>query len=155
MVELFLNWRKEMDHKWDLRFLSLAQTVSRWSKDPSTKVGAVIIRPDKTIASLGFNGFPRGMDDDPSLYLDRNEKYSRVIHGEINAILNAKEPLNGYTLYTYPLCPCDRCAVQVIQSGIKRVVFPKLPEELKERWGTIIEKSKEYFSETGIEVIEI
>lgn len=146
---------KMFNEKWNLRFLHLAHTISLWSKDPSTKVGAVIVRPDKTIASIGFNGFPRGMDDEASLYLDRKEKYDRIIHGEINAILNAKEPLKGYCLYTVPLAPCSRCAVQIIQSGIATVVFPKLGEDLKERWGESVAKTKEYFNESGVEWIEI
>jgi len=143
------------NEKWNLRFLHLAQTIALWSKDPSTKVGAVIVRPDKTIASVGYNGFPRGMDDDGSLYLDREEKYDRIIHGEINAILNAKEPLNGYCLYTYPLAPCNRCAVQVIQAGITKVVFPKLEEDLRERWGASVARTKEYLDEVGVEWEEI
>ena len=52
-----------IDEKWDRRFLALAEHVADWSKDPSTKTGAVIVRPDRTIASMGYNGFPRGMAD--------------------------------------------------------------------------------------------
>lgn len=93
-----------MDKKWDLRFLRLSQCISTFSKDPSTKVGAVIVRPDKTIASMGFNGFPKKLKDD-ARYNDREVKYSLIVHGEINAILFAKESLTGYTLYTYPFMP--------------------------------------------------
>lgn len=66
--------------KWDRRFLRLAQEVASWSKDPSTKTGAVIVRPDKTIAAIGYNGFPRGCDDAPELYAHRETKLSRVVH---------------------------------------------------------------------------
>lgn len=69
-----------MIDKWDSRFLDLAKLVSSWSKDTSTKVGAVISRPDNTIVSLGYNGFPKGMPDDKNLYDLREEKYERIIH---------------------------------------------------------------------------
>lgn len=114
------------DEKWDRRFLALAQHISMWSKDPSTKCGAVIVRPDRTIASLGYNGFPRGIDDSPSTYAERELKYSRVVHAEMNAILNCTERPQGMTLYTFSNgwgpC-CDRCAVHIIQAGIARIVF--------------------------------
>lgn len=138
--------------KWDLRFLELAKHVSGYSKDPSTKTGAVIVRPDHTIASVGFNGFPRGCDDSETLYADRSVKLSRVIHCEMNAILAAREPLHGYTLYTYPFCSCDRCAVHVIQAGIKRCVAPRLPEHLQERWGQSVDLTKTVFREAGVEL---
>ena len=64
--------------KWDSRFLELAKLVSTWSKDPSTKTGAVIVRPDRSVASIGFNGFPVKMSDHQELYDNREEKYSRL-----------------------------------------------------------------------------
>lgn len=105
---------------WDDRFLELADLVAGWSKDPRTQVGAVIVRPDKTVASVGFNGFPRGLADDVRLH-DRSRKHELVVHAEMNAILHAREPLAGYTLYC-TLAPCVRCAVHVVQAGIARVV---------------------------------
>jgi len=107
---------------WDKRFIDMAKLVASWSKDPSTKVGAVIVRPDKTIASVGFNGFPRGVEDKPEWYDDRTIKYKVVKHAEENAILSSKEPLDGCTLYVWPLLPCSLCAGDIIQKGIKRVV---------------------------------
>ena len=107
---------------WDDRFLQLAKLVSLWSKDPSTKVGAVIARPDKTVASVGYNGFPRGIPDHPEWYNDRELKYKIVRHAETNAISFAKEDLSGCTLYVYPLPPCSSCAGAIIQHNIKRVV---------------------------------
>src|ERR1700675_117913 len=127
--------------KWDTRFLDLAQVVSKWSKDPSTQVGAVIVRPDKSILSVGYNGFPRKMEDTLELLNNREEKYSRIIHAEVNALLQAKTDLTGCTLYTYPFMPCDRCAVQMIQAGITTFVFPKATEKHLERWAPIFEKT--------------
>ena len=138
--------------KWDLRFLGLARTVSSWSKDPSTQVGAVIVRPDKTVASVGYNGFPRNMPDFPELYANRDEKYSRIIHAEINAVLHAREQITGYTLYTYPLLPCDRCMVQMMQAGIKRIVSMQGTPQLMERWGPILEKSTKYANQGGLDI---
>lgn len=140
---------------WDVRFLEIAKMVASWSRDPSTQTGAVIVRPDKTIASVGYNGFPKGMKDTPSLYSDRETKYSRIVHCEMNAILTARERLDGYVLYTWPFLSCDRCSVHVIQAGIKKVVAPVLPEHLRERWADNVEKSKSYFREAGVFVREI
>lgn len=132
---------------WDERFLHLALHVSRWSKDPSTQVGAVIVRPDRTIASVGYNGFPRGVVDDHRLHT-REDKYPLVVHAEMNAVLNAREPLNGYTLYLWPLPCCSRCAVHIIQAGIKRVVaaFPA-----PERWKMDCERAAATFKEAGVQ----
>lgn len=113
--------------KWDSRFLTLAGEVAKWSKDPSTQVGAVIFRPDLTIVSMGFNGFPRGTDDAPELYENRAIKYERVIHAELNAILSAREPLKGYSIAT-TLYPCSRCAGAIIQAGLARVVAWTRPD---------------------------
>lgn len=140
---------------WDEYHLNMAREASKASKDPSTKVGAVIVRPDKTVASMGYNGFPAGMDDSPERLTKRDEKYSRVVHGEINAILHAREDLDGYTLYTWPYLPCERCALLVITAGIKRVVAPRCPDEKLERWCIPLEKAKGFFKECGVEVVEI
>jgi len=141
--------------KWDERFLGLARHIAAWSKDPSTKTGAVIVRPDRTIVSLGYNGFPMGMKDDSELYDNREVKYSRVVHCEINAILFAKESLNGCTLYTWPFISCDRCAVQVIQAKIVRCVAPWPTTDQAARWGDSFIRSREFFYEAGVTVHEI
>ena len=140
---------------WDLRFIELAKHISTWSKDPSTQTGAVIVRPDKTIASVGYNGFPRGTNDDPVLYADREKKYSRIVHCEMNAILSAREPLQGYTLYTYPFASCDRCAAHVIQAGIVSCVAPVIPDHLRERWAKSLDMTEDLFEEAGVEMIFI
>lgn len=106
---------------WDFRFLRLSKEVSTWSKDPSTQVGAIICR-DNRVISLGFNGFPKSMPDKDEWLNNREEKYDRIVHAEINAILFAKEDLNGCTLYTWPMAPCKNCSTIIIQSGIKEVV---------------------------------
>jgi dCMP deaminase len=134
---------------WDQYFLGLAKSVSAASKDPSTKVGAVITRPDRTVASLGYNGFPRGIADTDERLNTREIKYGLVVHGEINAILTAREPLHGYTLYTWPFLTCKNCALLVVQSGIARVVAPELPEDLKERWKDSLADAQAVYTEAG------
>lgn len=109
-------------NEWDRRFICLARHISYWSKDPSTKVGAVIVRPNRTIASVGYNGFPRFVDDNPKIYADRPRKLLRTVHAEVNAILSANGPVVGCTAYVTPLHPCANCAGILIQSGIMRIV---------------------------------
>ena len=106
---------------WDNRFLDMAKLVSTWSKDPSTKVGAVIVDPSNRLISVGYNGFPKGVTDNERL-LDRDKKYDIIVHAEVNAILFSNKTLDGCTMYTSPFQPCPRCAGLIIQSGIRRVV---------------------------------
>ena len=135
---------------WDNRFLQMAELVASWSKDPSTNVGAVITRPDNTIVSLGFNGFPRGVEDDPELLNDRKEKYARVIHAEMNAVLNAGgNSLKDCTLYTWPLPPCSNCAAMIIQAGIRRIVAPRPSND---RWEESNRIAHDMFSQAGVSV---
>jgi dCMP deaminase len=141
--------------KWDNRFLELARLVSTWSKDPSTKAGAVIVRSDRTIVSVGFNGFPKNMPDKEEWYANREEKYSRVVHCEVNAMIHAFEPLGGYTLYTWPFACCDRCVVQMLQAGISRFVFPVPTTDALSRWGPAFEKTKRYITECGAVYLEV
>lgn len=141
-----------MNQQWDDRFLEMAKLISTWSKDPSTKCGAVITQ-DKRIISHGYNGFPKGVDDDPKLYANRERKYRRVIHAEQNAILHAKQDLTGCTCYVYPIPPCSTCAALLIQVGIKRIVAPKPSEELLERWGAGFVEAACMYADAGVELI--
>jgi dCMP deaminase len=136
---------------WDVDFIALAESwAKRKSKDPSTQVGAVIVRPNRSIVSMGYNGFPQGMNDDGGLYAHRPTKSSRVIHAEMNAAIFAREDLTGCTLYTWPFAPCDRCAVHMIQMGIKRVVAPKTPHDAN--MAAAISLGVQYFDEAGVDV---
>lgn len=136
-------------NKWDARFLDMAKLVASWSKDPSTQTGAVIVDPDNRVVSVGFNGFPSYMEDKPELYADREEKYARIVHCEINAQIFARQNLLGMTLYTWPFLSCNRCAVQMIQAGIYRFVAPKPTEEQLTRWGKAFEQTRQYIEECG------
>lgn len=141
--------------KKNLRFIYLAQHVASWSKDPSTKTGCVIVRPDTTVAAVGYNGFPRTIKDRSEILNNREEKYKRTIHCEMNAILSARERLDGYTLYNWPGQSCDRCAVHIIQSGIIKVVSPRIVSEFTERWKEQAKLAEELFAEAGVEVVYI
>jgi len=150
--------------KWDSRYLDAARLYASWSKDPSTQCGAVIVRPDRGFAGKivgeGFNGFPKRCNDGPEVYADRPLKYARVVHAEMNALLNAAQPLHGCTLYTWPpnVGPsCDRCSAHIIQAGITRVVFKMDNDKLKggfsDRWGESIKRGLDMYEEAGVEVI--
>ena len=137
--------------KWHSRFMALAKLVASWSSDPSTKVGSCII-DGKRIVSLGFNGFPSGVDDDEALYTNRETKIRRVQHAEANAMSFAKRDMTGCTLYVTHF-PCCQCAGRIIQEGIKRVVTPEPSPDFFERWRGDIAESAIMFSEAGVEVI--
>lgn len=134
---------------WDRRFLDLAEYFGRWSKDPSTKTGCVIVRPDRTVASFGYNGFPRGVVDRPERLNDRQVKYAMVVHAEANAVLSAHERLDGCTAYTH-LAPCSSCAGLLIQAGIACVVAPHLTASQLERWGDSFNVARTMLDEAGV-----
>lgn len=139
--------------KWNRRFMELAKHISTWSKDPSTQVGAVIADELNRIVSVGYNGFARSVDDTMERLDNRSLKYEMVVHAEPNAILFAKQSLSGCSIYVYPLPPCSRCAALIIQSGLKKVFFPK--QEIHETWKNSWELSKQMFDEAGVEYIEL
>lgn len=141
-----------MIDKWDHRFLALAEHISNWSKDPSTQVGAVITHTrSKRVVSMGFNGFPAGVEDTRERLDDRETKYEMVVHAEQNALMFAGDRAEGGTLYVHPLPPCARCAVIIIQAGIKRVVCDQ-PDFEHERWGEQAKTADAMFREAGLGV---
>lgn len=128
-----------LSNKWDKRYLALAEQVSTWSKDPSRQIGAVAVGSKGQVLAQGYNGFPRGIPDNPSLYLDRVLKYKYVVHAEMNVIYNATYngvSLSDSTMYVHGLPVCSDCAKGVIQVGVKRVVMPQqeIPDHWRESW---------------------
>src|SRR5664280_2545750 len=87
--------------KWHIRFLDLAKHIAQWSKDPKTKVGAVIVDEDNIILGIGYNGFPRGVQDYSERYNDRDTKLKYVVHAELNAILNTNRSVKDATIYVW------------------------------------------------------
>lgn len=136
---------------WDARFVALAGHVATWSKDPSTRVGCVIVRPDRTVAAMGFNGFPRGVEDRKSRMIDRALKYPMTVHAEPNALLSAHTRVDGCTAYISPLHPCADCAGLLIQAGIKRIVCETADAE---RWGESFRIAALMFNEAGVDVVQ-
>ena len=138
--------------KWDRRFLAMAHHIKTWSKDPSTQVGALLVSPDRREIIPGYNGFPIGLDDNHELYVDREKKYSRILHAEENAILNAKRDLKGYTLYS-PFPPCTHCALIAIQAGVSRCVVELPTADMVLRWGDSIKNAEKLFNEAGVSYV--
>jgi len=137
---------------WDQKYMGLAREVSKWSKDPSSKIGSVAVSKTGQVLSMGYNGFPRGIADSEERLNDRPTKYKLVVHAEMNAIYNASWyglSLNGATLYVYGLPVCSECAKGIIQAGIKRVVLPK-PTVDFERWRESWEFTTMMFEESGV-----
>lgn len=91
------------------------------SKDPARKVGSVLVSKDNRQVSLGYNGFPKGVEETTEKWL-RPKKYEYVLHGEVNAIINCPFDASGGTIYT-PFRPCHRCLGQIINAGIIRIVY--------------------------------
>lgn len=155
-----------MSERWDRYFINLAIENARMSKDPSTKVGAVIVGPDKEVRSMGFNGLPRGFEDTSERLQDREMKLSFVVHGELNAILNAARigvSTKGCSLYFAAIdpsgliwggAPCVRCTVEIIQSGITEIVCPPF-KNTPSRWARSVELSRDVLREAGVPVREV
>lgn len=134
--------------------IGMAAHVAKLSKDPSTKVGAVIFDPKRRIVSAGYNGFARSVKDTPERLTNRSVKYSMVLHAETNAILFATAPLGDCTIVVTHPC-CARCAAQVVQSGIKHVLWPRPTPEFMTRWSDDYDLTMLQFSEAGVIVEEV
>lgn len=152
--------------KWDEHFLRMALLTSAMSKDPSTRVGAVIVGPDLEVRSTGFNGFPRNIRDTEERLRDRETKYKLVIHAEVNAILHAARigvSVKDCTLYiaaqdavnnsVWGGPPCSRCVLDVVQVGITTIVsypFKNVPS----RWSDSLQDSMKLIDEAKLKYIE-
>lgn len=139
-----------MENKWHIRFLELAEFIAQWSKDPSTKVGAVIVDEKRRIVSTGYNGFAIGVDDSENRLADRAIKYPIILHAEENAMSFAKQNLDNCSLYVSGLPPCAHCASLIIQSGIKNVYAWNL--DIPERWRDSINLTNQLFCEAGVKL---
>lgn len=122
------------EFKWHVRFMKLALEVSSWSKDPSTKVGCVLVR-DKKVLSMGYNGLPKNLNDDSGILYDREKKYEITVHAEINAVTNAAlhgistEGSSAYVTFH----PCSRCAAVLINAGIV-TIYNNAGSIIPDRW---------------------
>ena len=136
--------------KWQKRFFDMAQLVASWSKDPSSQIGAVIVDAQNRVISTGFNGLPVGVKDTNDRLGDRETKYKMILHAEENAIMFAKQKLDGCSIYVTKMPPCAHCAALIIQSGIKEVYVPA--GEIPERWLDSVKLTSQMFNEAGVDL---
>jgi dCMP deaminase len=136
--------------KWDRRFCRLAKFVSKWSKDPNAKVGAVVFSKPGGDITIGYNGFPMGVEDLAERLEDKAKKLEMIVHAEVNAIVAAGLRAQGATLYVWGKPVCARCAGPIIQSGIKRVVALS-PDSDDGKWKESGRLAYKMFEEAGIE----
>jgi dCMP deaminase len=139
--------------EWHLRFADMAALVSKWSKDPSTQVGAVIVR-DRMVLSTGYNGLPRGVDDLKDRLHNRDFKYPMTVHAEMNAILQATASLQGAVLYVTHH-PCADCAGPIIQAGIKKIVIKTPQKGLAPNWDEKTKIARIMFYEADVSLINL
>ncbi len=111
--------------EWDKYFMNIAEAVSAKSKDPSSKMGCVIVDQNKRVVSLGYNGLVQGADESKMTMSERPMKYYFSIHSEMNAVLFARQPLNGCTIYNR-VATCENCLKYCLQAGITRFVYEEL-----------------------------
>ena len=143
---------KMLDTKWKKRFLKLSKEISTWSKDPSTKVGALIISEDKNIISTGYNGFPRDIEDTEERLNNRETKYKFILHAEMNCILNALyngRSVKDCILFVHGLPPCSECTKSIIQAGIKKVITDS---KATDNWKESLKLSLEMLKEANVEI---
>lgn len=142
---------------WPARYLTLAEFVAGWSKDPSTKVGSVIFREDGSIISLGYNGFARGVFDAPEMLAERELRLKLTIHAEENAILSAGRngtPLHGAKIVVTHH-PCARCASKIVQAGITEVWWRRDTGHFSERWKDDLTLAQSVLEGAGVKMFEL
>jgi dCMP deaminase len=139
---------------WDEFYLDMADVIAARSKDRSAHIGAVLVK-DNAVISMGYNGFPRGVDDNVEARHERPAKYSYTEHGERNAIYNAARQGTatlGSTMYTQGV-PCADCSRAVIQAGCRRLVARwQANEKIFPAWIESCAKGREMLEEAGVEV---
>lgn len=151
--------RLSRQQKWDLRYLRLAQEASTWSKDPSTKVGSVVVDREGDVIAVTFNGLPRGVSDSLDRLDNREVKYRMIEHAERNGMRVANKgggDTVGSTVYIYPLPPCAPCAAHLLQHGVARIVsIASRPgdEELVRRWQDDFNLANDMYRERDVELM--
>lgn len=139
--------------KWDTRLCELAKFVSEWSKDPNAKVGAVVFSTRGGDISVGYNGFPMGVEDSADRLEDKEIKLELIVHAEQTALIAAGSRAQGGTVYVWGKPACARCEGAIIQPGIKRVVAPS-PESAgpESGWHKTGKFAEQMFTDAGVEV---
>lgn len=152
--------------KWDNHFLQMALLNARLSKDPSTKVGAIITTRDRDFISAGFNGLPRKLEDTKERLNNRETKLLLTVHAEMNAVLAAAKlgiKINNCIMYIVATDksgeiwggpPCHRCLVEILQTGISKIITYE-QKSVPTKWEESLRLSKELIKEAGLEYKEI
>ena len=139
------------EQHWHARFIKLAHEVAEWSKDPSTKVGCVLVK-NKRVISTGYNGFPKNISDSFDRLMDREQKYEMTVHAEINAITTAAlhgvstEGASAYITFN----PCSRCAAVLINAGIDSV-YVSTANDIPPRWLSNFILAGKLLAEAGVD----
>lgn len=131
--------------------LDMARHVARLSKDPTSRVGAVIFDPKRRLVSAGYNGFARGVADTRRRLQDRETKLKLTVHAEKNALLFATAPLDRCTMVVTHPC-CAQCAALIVQSGIAHVCYPEPDQEFLARWGDDLRLARAQFREAEVSI---
>jgi dCMP deaminase len=134
-----------------MKFYPVAEAFAGMSKDPSTKVGAIALDDDFNIVSAGYNGFPRGVRDDASRYLDRETKLKLISHAEANLVAQAAHggrSLKGTSVIVTSLPPCSACAKLLVQAGVSRVI--SVHPDAHPRWADEAALASLIFNEAGV-----
>jgi len=139
--------------EWDEYFMLQAMIAAFRSKDPSTKVGCVLVNQRKKQIGFGYNGFPRGLDDNALPWGKDGDKlehtkHGYVVHAELNAILNAESSLRGSSCYV-TLFPCHECAKSIVASGVSEVFYLKKKDNEPEQ------VSRKMFAMAGIKIKQV
>lgn len=142
------------NENWIVKYLNQAEFVAKgYSKDPSSKIGCVVVSEDNSLLSQSWNGFPRGVEDSDERLNNRELKYKLVVHSESNAICNAARngvALNNSSIFVYGLPICSSCAGMIVQAGIKEVYIRYDKDKDLSRWEESWNVSKTIFEESGV-----
>jgi dCMP deaminase len=141
--------------EWLARYVELAEFVAGWSTDGSCRVGAVIYNPQtRSVLAMGYNGFPRGVNEDVASRHERPVKHKFTEHAERNAIFEAA--MHGLRTegmgMAIPFYPCVDCARAIIQCGIREIVCLE-PDFHDPRWGEDFRLTETMIAESGVRVV--
>jgi dCMP deaminase len=138
--------------KWDERYLEMAALVASWSKDPRAKVGAVVVRNNRVVAT-GFNGLPSEVLDNEERLMDKKMKLEMTVHAEENALIVAGRNAEGATIYVHGKPVCARCAGSIIQARVERVVamHPEMEDNKRSFWRKVGLIALSMLGEAGIQ----
>lgn len=139
-----------------IKYYKLARfTADTFSKDPSTKVGCILLKPESLqVLSIGYNGMARGIDEKVPARWERPTKYLWIEHSERNCLYNAcrSGTCTDNSIAVVTMFPCTDCCRALIQSGVKTIVSP-VPDFENKNWGESFKISEEMLQEAKVQVV--